>query len=281
MVLYCINGSNNFGVIFKLKKQYLILVFSLALLLALVGPKLNSQTWLARTQLKNSSGTKNIVSEKPANLHYKQIVYRINTEEKIVALTVDDGPDPRFTPKLLDILKENNVQASFFVVGSQLEKYPDIGRRLVEEGNEVGNHTYSHPKLPDEDTNQIINEIVQGAEVIQKVLDTKPKYFRAPKGLFNNDVLRVANEQGEMVIMWSITLEHHTSPTPHDMAMRIIDKISPGGIILMHDGRLDRTRSIEALPILIKGLQEKGYKLVTLSELLAAEEHKDNLAKVH
>ena len=214
-------------------------------------------------------------------MHYNKIVYRINTKEKIVALTVDDGPDPRFTPKILDILKENNVHASFFVVGSQLEKYPDIGKRLLEEGNEVGNHTYSHPELPSGDTNQIINEIVQGAEVIQKVLDIKTKYFRAPKGLFNNDVLRVANEQGEMVILWSITLEHHASPTPHDMAMRIIDKITPGGIILMHDGRLDRTRSIEALPILIKGLQEKGYKLVTVSELLAAEEHKDNLAKVH
>ena len=264
-----------------MKKQYLILVLSLALLLALIGPKLKSQTWPARTQLKNSSDTKKIVSEKPANLHYKQIVYRINTEEKIIALTVDDGPDPRFTPKILDILKENNVHATFFVVGSQLEKYPDIGKRLVEEGNEVGNHTYSHQVLPSEDANQVVNEIVKGAEVIQKVLDTKTKYFRAPKGLFNNDVLKVANEQGEMVIMWSITLEHHASITPQDMAMRIIDKITPGCIILMHDGRLDRTKSIEALPILIKGLQEKGYKFVTLSELLAAEEHKDNLALAH
>ena len=267
--------------IFKLKKQYLILVFSLALLLAFVGPKLNSQTWLVRTQLKNSSGTKNIVSGKPANLHNKQVVYRINTEEKIVALTVDDGPDPRFTPKILDILKENNVHATFFVVGRQLEKHPDIGKRLVKEGNEVGNHTYSHPALTSEDANQVVNEIIKGSEVIQNVLDTKTKYFRAPKGLFNKDVIKVANGQGEIVMMWSITLEHCNTPTPHDMAMRIIDKTTPGCIILMHDGRLDRTRSIEALPILIKGLQEKGYKFVTVSELLAAEEHKDNLAKVH
>ena len=251
-----------------MKKQHLILVLSLALLLAFCGPKLNSQTWLARTQLLNSlPATKKISSEK--------ILYKIRTKEKLVALTVDDGPDPSFTPKLLDILKENNIHATFFVLGSQLEKYPDIGMRLLEEGNEIGNHTYSHPELPSIDASQIANEITQGTEAIQRVLGTKTKFFRAPKGLINDDVLRIAKEQDQLVIKWSITLEHRDSPTPHDMATRVIDKITPGGIILMHDGRLDRTRSIEALPVLIKGLQEKGYKFVTLSELLALGEQKE------
>ncbi len=204
---------------------------------------------------------------------YQKPLYRVKTEEKYVALTVDDGPDPRFTPELLDILKEHNAHATFFLVGNQVLKYPKLAKREISEGNEVGNHTLTHPDLLKEKGNKaILNEINGGAKAIESVLKIKPKYFRAPKGLLNKDAYEIANALGERVIVWNVTLEHYATPTPKLMARRIINKATPGSIILMHDGRLNRSRSIHAIPMVIEGLQKKGYKIVTLSELLAVQD---------
>jgi len=205
---------------------------------------------------------------------YKKSLYRVRTNEKLVALTVDDGPDPRFTPKLLDILKKYNAHATFFLVGNQIVKYPYLAKRELQDGHEVGNHTRSHLDLLEiTDDRQLVDEITGGKNIIQNVLGVTPKYFRAPKGFFNEKAYKTANDLGERVVMWTITLEHSQSPTPELMAQRIVDNVTSGNIILMHDARLDRSKSIKAIPLVIEGLQKKGYRIVTLSELLAAENH--------
>jgi peptidoglycan/xylan/chitin deacetylase (PgdA/CDA1 family) len=252
-----------------LKKHHLIIVLYTALLLTLIIPKFTAHPWLNKTQANNKLPIiPNTAPEKPINFSSEHVIYRVNNTEKLVAITVDDGPNPKFTPRLLDILRENKIHATFFVVGNQLEKYPDLGKRILKEGNEVGNHTYTHPKLLKNNSSEIIDEIVKCNDTIEKVLGIKTKYFRPPKGQLNHDIIKAAHEHGEKVVLWSIALEHHDANTPEEMVNRIVNNITPGGIILMHDGRLDRTKSIQAVPELIKELQDNGYKFVTLSELL-------------
>jgi peptidoglycan/xylan/chitin deacetylase (PgdA/CDA1 family) len=196
------------------------------------------------------------------------LITRADTKEKIVALTIDDGPDPRFTPAVLDILKRYHVPATFFVVGQSCEKYPEIIKRELAEGNEIENHTYTHPDLRSDSVLQTEQEILKNQAVIERLTNKTPHYFRPPKRLFTNNTVDVAEDNGYETILWTVCVEHHASKTVEDMANRVIKYAKPGTIILTHDGRLDRTRSVEALPLIIKGYQKKGYRFVRLDELL-------------
>lgn len=239
-----------------------------------VGDRTVKHGVTGRPVAKVSSAGGEALGDRAVLPEYRRSLYRVHTTEKIVALTVDDGPDPRFTPKLLAILQSHHIHATFFLVGKHVLQYPDLARAELQQGNEVGNHTLTHPDLLKEASDrEMVHEIAGGARAIQEELGVTPKYFRAPKGLFNQKGFQMANSLGERVIMWTITLEHEACPTPQAMAQRIINGVTPGNIILMHDGNLDRTKSIEAIPIVIDGLQKKGYTFVTLSQLLAADQH--------
>ncbi|MFZ3062174.1 MAG: polysaccharide deacetylase family protein [Actinomycetota bacterium] len=209
-----------------------------------------------------------IVSQNTARIKHPPILWESRTKVKAVALTFDDGPDPNYTPRILDILKEKNVRATFFLVGREVEQHPDIVEREISEGHELENHSYSHPELEVETDAQIQNEIVKGGEAIEKMTGKKPKYFRPPKGLVGGEVFTIANANGYQVILWGITIEHSASKTPPEEANRVLKAIEPGMIILAHDGRLNRIKTVEALPIIIDGLRAKGYKFLTLSALL-------------
>ena len=197
-----------------------------------------------------------------------KLITKGKTEEKIVALTFDDGPDPRFTPAVLDILKRYQIPATFFVVGQSCEKYPEIIKREQAEGHEIENHTYTHPDLTKDNALRTEEEIRKDQEVILGLTNRKSIYFRPPKRLFTNKTVDIAELNDYTVVLWSVCVEHHASKTVEDMANRVIKKASPGTIILTHDGRLDRTRSVEALPLIIEGYQKKGYRFVRLDELL-------------
>lgn len=191
--------------------------------------------------------------------------------EKLVALTFDDGPDPRFTPQILDILKKNHIKATFFVVGENCEAYPDIVKRQAAEGHEIENHTFTHPDLNNDDAINTEKQIVMTEKVIEKITHKRPSYFRPPKRLFKNTTLDVAELNGYTTVLWTIGLEHHKSKTVEDMANRVIKAAKPGTIFLAHDGRLDRTRTVKALPLVIEGYKKKGYRFVTLQELIDHE----------
>lgn len=196
------------------------------------------------------------------------LVYSAHVNERLVALSVDDGPDPRFTPAVLGILEWERVPATFFVVGRNVSLYPDLVRREVEDGNEIGNHTFNHPELRELGREELRMEMAEGEAEIAAVTGLHPLLFRPPKGYLDRAGLETAVEAGYRVVLWSVALEHHDLLTPQALANRVIRLVQPGGIILLHDGRLDRTRSVEALPLIIQGLKRRGYRFVTVGQLL-------------
>jgi len=189
---------------------------------------------------------------------------------KVVALTFDDGPHPVYTPKVLEILKRYGVKATFFLIGKQVERYPEIARQIVAEGHEVGNHTYSHPKnLPKENWDEVRQEIEKCSEAIEQATGVRPKFFRPPWGFLNYKVLTLAQLEGYTLVFWTVSADHKDAPTPQAMAKRVLKLVHPCAIILMHDGRIpSRWKDVKALPLIIEGLRKQGYKFVTLSELL-------------
>lgn len=193
----------------------------------------------------------------------------LETSPKLIALTFDDGPHPLFTPQVLDILKRYGIKATFFLIGKRVEKFPEIARRIVLEGHEVGNHTYFHPaNLPKENREQIRQEIEKCTAVIEKVTGVRPKLFRPPKGFLNYKVLTLAQLEGYTLVLWMVSADHKEAKTPEAMAQRVLKLVQPCDVVLMHDGRIpSRWKDIKALPLIIEGLQKRGYKFVTVSEL--------------
>ncbi len=189
---------------------------------------------------------------------------------KVVALTFDDGPHPVYTPKILDILRRYNVKATFFLIGKRVERFPQLAQRIVSEGHEVGNHTYSHPSdLPKENWDEVRLEIEKCSAAIERVTGVRPKFFRPPKGFLNYKVLTLAQVEGYTLVFWTVSADHKDAPTPQAMAQRVLKLVHPCAIILMHDGRIpSRWKDVKALPLIIEGLQRRGYKFVTISELL-------------
>lgn len=199
-------------------------------------------------------------------------ICRVDTgPQKLVALTFDDGPDPRFTNQILDILLKYQVRACFFVIGKNAEQYPELITREIREGHEVENHTFNHPFLSQSGMVETETEIRRTGEIIKQLTHKEPHYFRPPRNLFTQDTLDIAAKNGYQTVLWSICVEHRASKTPHDMAQRVIQASDPGMIILAHDGNLDRSKTVEALPIIIEAYQQGGYTFVRLDELLAAK----------
>ncbi|MCL4498812.1 MAG: polysaccharide deacetylase family protein [Chloroflexi bacterium] len=165
----------------------------------------------------------------PCVLERGLVIYRVNTQEKVVALTYDDGPDPRFTRDLLRVLDKYKVKATFFMVGRRMNKYPDIVRDVVRAGHVVANHTYTHPSDIQLDTSaQVIRELESCEETIERLTGKRAGLFRPPKGLLDGAVLAVADEEGYKTVLWSVSADHHDAKTPEAMAQRVISRIRPG-----------------------------------------------------
>ncbi|MFA4016677.1 MAG: hypothetical protein RUDDFDWM_001787 [Candidatus Fervidibacterota bacterium] len=190
--------------------------------------------------------------------------------DKLVALTFDDGPDPRWTPLVLEALKQYKVRATFFIIGKQAELYPELVKRIYSEGHELGNHTYSHPKhMQKESFEELRKEIERCNEVIERITGVRPKLFRPPMGLLNYLIHTAAQVEGLTVVYWTVSADHQDAPTPQAMVERVMRLIHPFAIILMHDGRTkERWKDVKALPMIIEGLKKRGYQFVTVSELL-------------
>ena len=201
-----------------------------------------------------------------------RVVRRVETKQKVVALTFDDGPDAKYTPTVLRLAREKKLRLTFFLVGREIEHHPDLARQEVAEGHAIGNHTWDHPVLTFDTEPQDISELERCESEIEKVCGERTYMFRPPKGMWNDDTFLAADRLGYRIILWSVALEHRTAKTPQAMARRVIEKIGPGMIILAHDGEarvpLDRSKTMKALPILVDGIRKKGYQFVTVPELL-------------
>lgn len=203
------------------------------------------------------------------DLHSGVVLSRAETSDRVVALTFDDGPDPLYTPRVLDVLHRCSVHATFFVQGRLVERYPQIVRRAAAEGHCIGNHTYSHPYLTRLSPDAVRNEIDSCERCLEANAGISTTLFRPPRGDWNPTVYRACVRSHSPLILWTVALEHHEAPTPSAMAQRVLEHVRPGDIILMHDGAfVSRETTVQALPLLIAGLQRRGYRCVTLPELL-------------
>jgi len=205
---------------------------------------------------------------------------RMGGAKKKIAISFDDGPDPQWTPKILDILKEKKAPGVFFIIGDQANKRPDILKREFTEGHEIGNHTFTHPKFDEISHTQIRWELNLTQRLIESTLDVKTILFRPPYGIdhqpeYAEEVaqLPLAQEMGYLIVGQRIDPDDWSlrdgKPIP---AKEIVDSVlrqaGNGNIILLHDGGGDRTQTVAALPQIIEALREKGYQLVSVSDLI-------------
>lgn len=193
--------------------------------------------------------------------------------QKKVALTFDDGPNEPYTSEILDVLKKANVHATFFVLGKNVERYPDTVKRMFQEGHVVGNHSYSHPDMILETDAQVRHQIQEAEQAIEKVTTQKPILFRPPYGLDDPLTFLQTEKLCYDVIKWSVSAEDWRRPGVNQIVDRVTRNTHNGAIILMHDGDKlrhgsDRSQTVAALAILIPALRQQGYELVTVPDLL-------------
>ena len=184
--------------------------------------------------------------------------------QKVFALTFDDGPWPQYTRQILRILKDEKVPASFFMVGQEVSRRPEIAREVSLAGHAIGNHSWDHPSRP----RDAVAQVTRTNAAIKKAVGFAPTFFRPPYGILKNGMARQAMNQGQPVIIWSADGADWKKPGAEKMARRIINEASPGGIALMHDGGGNRNQTVAALPKIIRELRARGYRFVTLPELL-------------
>lgn len=200
------------------------------------------------------------------------IIKKGNKDEKIVALTFDDGPDDVFTPQVLDILKKYDVKATFFLIGEKVPYNKSIVKREKEEGHEIGNHTYTHINAAKTSKEQIENEVTKTQEVIKEVTGQYPTIFRPPYRALSRDLCQTVKSKNMSIILWSnIDVRDWSNPGVNSIVSTIENKVENGNIIILHDYntvRNDKSQTIQALEIVIPKLKEKGYKFVTISELM-------------
>jgi peptidoglycan-N-acetylglucosamine deacetylase len=217
----------------------------------------------------------------PASPVFGKVYYKSTGTEKVVALTFDDGPNEPYTSRILDILKENDIRATFFVIGKNVELYPDTARRILAEGSVLGNHSYSH------DANHALSgfgarDLLYAEKVIADITGVSPHLYRPPHGKKTPWELGSIKHDQIIEVTWSVSAndQHKTgfigTPTAKDYAASIVRNVRPGSIILLHDGygithdteQADKSLTVEALPLIIQQLREKGYSFVTVPVLL-------------
>ncbi|MGH9470064.1 MAG: polysaccharide deacetylase family protein [Terriglobia bacterium] len=193
-----------------------------------------------------------------------------------VALTFDDGPTPPHTERILDILKEYGVTATFFVNGKLVDRFPETLRRIAGENHAIGNHTYSHLFLYLKTRKRIAAEIDRTQEAIERVTGQRPKIFRSPYGVRWFGLFRVLRQRGMRSVQWSDTgFDWIKKNTPADIARKTLKNVRDGSVILLHDGcgalepeQADQSATAAALPIIIEGVRKRGFTFVALDEFL-------------
>ncbi len=199
----------------------------------------------------------------------RQIYCSSPNAEKKIALTFDDGPHPQYTEQILSILREYGVKATFFTIGENVELYPDAFSEILRDGHEIGNHTFSHPHIQSKDTDELSNEIHKTEELLKNKGALGAKIFRPPEGVLSDTVCQTAKQMGYSIILWTVDTKDW-SHTPADSIVKgVTDVVKSGDIILFHDYIAKPSPTPDALRQLIPALLSKGYRFVTVSELIS------------
>jgi peptidoglycan/xylan/chitin deacetylase (PgdA/CDA1 family) len=184
-----------------------------------------------------------------------------------VALTFDDGPNPVTTPRVLDILKAEGVVATFFLLGKHVDRWPELARRVADEGHVLGNHGYHHRKLHVRGPVYVRDDLSRGTESIRLATGRAPLLFRAPHGFRNPWVSSIARSMGQRTVGWTLGVWDSARPGAAAIAQRAIHGVRSGTVLLLHDGDGydadgDRTQTADALPVIIRDLRAQGYRFV-------------------
>lgn len=199
-------------------------------------------------------------------------IYRKNQNEYMkIALTFDDGPHPRYTPQILDILDYYGIKATFFIVGVNAENYHEALEDISNRGHEIGNHTYTHPHVSVLDSEKLKCEVERCESAIYGLTDHKTKLFRPPEGMIDAGVKSVLRDLDYKVILWDIDTRDWAHTPPEAIRDNVVKHIASGDIILMHDYISYNSPTPEALRLFIPDLLDMGYKFVVVSELIGLE----------
>jgi chitin deacetylase len=188
----------------------------------------------------------------------------VQRREKVIALTFDDGPWPRYTKEVLQVLASRNVKATFFMVGQEVQRRPALVREVHAAGHVVGNHSWDHARKPRNPR----DEVFRTDAAIKKATGVESSLFRPPYGQMKNGMAAQAMRDGQCVVIWSADSADWKHTRADSITQRILRQASPGGIVLMHDGGGNRGSTVAALPRIIDTLRKRGYRFVTVPELL-------------
>lgn len=202
-----------------------------------------------------------------------RIVRKVYTTQKVVALTFDDGPSPLATPLFLDYLKEQKIKATFFLIGQEVQQFPQLVAREVAEGHDIGNHGLHHKALGRIDEAAIEEEIRGGEQALTGAGAPKPVLYRLPKAIGSKTAYRVLGRHGYTVVSWSVDPRDYQRRTAEALVKDVMKHVHPGAIIIFHDGPGRRQATLSALKEIVPKLRAEGYRIVPVSQLLKVPMH--------
>lgn len=203
---------------------------------------------------------------------FGRALHRLPGDAPMVSLTFDDGPNPRATPIILDVLKREQVRATFFVLGRHADRWPDLVRRIAEDGHQLGNHGYFHRKLHRRGPAYVREDLTRGTEAIARASGgVRPRHFRAPHGFRNPWVTPIAATLGQRTVGWTLGVWDSARPGAGEITRRALTGMRARSILLLHDGdgddaEADRLQTADALPRIIDGLRARRLGFVTLPD---------------
>lgn len=222
----------------------------------------------------------------PPSSGLQRVVWSVDTDEPVASLTFDDGPDPAYTPRILEILDRYDVKATFMVMGFNAVKHPRLLKDVIDAGHEIGGHGWKHLNLTEASVEDTRLEIEYGTKVIEDVAGTPLRIFRPPYGRFSEEAVKFLGHAGQDLIVWSVTRGDLGWKDPRRIASHVAREVQPGGIVDLHDGlgrgtfypdaefteriRERRKTEVDALPRMIREMRDKGLRLGTVSDVLAA-----------
>ncbi|MGM0369171.1 MAG: polysaccharide deacetylase family protein [Bacillota bacterium] len=212
------------------------------------------------------------IPDKRLKENNEQTVYTKGPSKLKTALTFDDGPDPTYTPQVLDVLKKYNVKATFFLVGSQVQKYPEITSRIFEEGHTIANHSWSHKDLTKLDDQQLSTEVLATENIIEDTIQKETGLLRPPYGFISQNLIDKMKRMNYKIINWSLDSLDWQAQEKQDVLNKTIPYLDKGAIILFHSaGGRDQSLAptIKALPIIIEKLKTNDIELTTVDGLLS------------
>jgi len=221
--------------------------------------------------LKHTSTPKPTAISTQTTVHAPTLNYPLfngNTHIPEIALTFDDGPNPYYTPQVLAILKQYGIKATFFDVGYLVADYPNIVRQEHNQENVVANHSWSHPDLTSFSAQGIQSQLTSTTNIIQAIIGVRPTFFRPPYGAVNNTVLAQARNLHYTTVMWDGSAEDWSLPGVNAIVSKTLYYARNGAILLLHDGGGNRAQTIAALPIIITTLKSRGFRFVTIQQLV-------------